>query len=117
MATLDWGKPQDVSRYVVDWAAVGPVAPVGSSPKPKPSILSHLSVIRRHWWKIGLFVVAAVVSTALISRRIQPMYESTALIDADRQASSGVIGEDAARSYSESDTDEFLSTQVKLIQS
>jgi len=52
-----------------------------------------------------------------LSRRIRPMYESTALIDADRQAVAGVVGETAERSFSESDTDDFLSTQMKLIQS
>jgi len=117
MATLDRHNPQELSRYVVDWSAMSQTTQAGGPLKQKPSLLSHLSVLGRHWWKIGLFVTLVVATTAAISRRIQPMYESTALIDADRQASSGVIGEDAARSYSESDTDEFLGTQVKLIQS
>jgi capsular exopolysaccharide synthesis family protein len=62
-------------------------------------------------------VVLVCVTTVLFSRRIAPMYESTALIDADRQAVAGVVGETAERSFSESDTDDFLSTQMKLIQS
>jgi len=48
MATLDWGK-QDLARYVVDWAALSPSTQTGVPPKPKPSFLSHLSVVRRHW--------------------------------------------------------------------
>jgi polysaccharide biosynthesis transport protein len=83
----------------------------------KPSFLRQITILRRHWWKIAAFVLLAIALTGYLSERMQPMYESTALIDADKQATSGVIGEEAARSNSTGDTDEFLATQVKIMQS
>jgi polysaccharide biosynthesis transport protein len=89
----------------------------GTVPRYRRSFSSRGAAIKQHWTLIARFVVLVCVTTVLLSRHIVPMYESTALIDADRQAVAGVVGETAERSFSESDTDDFLSTQMKLIQS
>jgi succinoglycan biosynthesis transport protein ExoP len=132
MAQVDpAGRPKGLPRYAVmlppagaddmtdgEFSVVGQTySPGGSRQESKPSFLRHLKVLQRHWLKIAVFVVLVTGLTAYLSNKVQPMYESTALIDADRQASSGVIGDEAARSYSTSDADEFLATQVKIIQS
>lgn len=79
--------------------------------------LSHyLWILRRHVWKIVAFVAVCVTATLTISSRLQPIYESTAFIDVDRQAPSAILGQDANRSVL-NDSDQFLATQVKLIQS
>jgi uncharacterized protein involved in exopolysaccharide biosynthesis len=79
--------------------------------------LSHyLWILKRHKWRILSFVLFSVISTILISSRLTPIYESTASIDIDRQAPTGVIGQDAAR-MAPNDSDQFLATQVKIIQS
>jgi capsular exopolysaccharide synthesis family protein len=79
--------------------------------------LSHyLWVFRRNWWKILLFVACVVAATAVISMRLTPVFESTATIDIDRQMPSGIIGQEATRSLT-NDSDQFLATQAKLIQS
>jgi capsular exopolysaccharide synthesis family protein len=79
--------------------------------------LSHyIWVFRRNWWKILLFVSSAIAATAVISSRLTPVYESTATVDIDRQMPSGIIGQEATRTIS-NDSDQFLATQVKLIQS
>ncbi len=57
-----------------------------------------------------------MVATVLVSSRLTPVYESTATIDMDRQTPTGVIGQDAMRSTA-NDADQFLATQIKLIQS
>lgn len=84
----------------------------------EPSLpLSHyLWILRRQRWKILAFVVACVVGTLIISARLTPVYESTATVDVDRQTPTGIIGEEAMRS-TVNDADQFLATQVKLIQS
>jgi len=110
-------KSNELTQYVLDLSAIRTAAPAGVPANAQPPFLSRLLILRRHWWKIALFVVMAVAVTAAVTRKLVPMYESTALIDADRQAYAGVVGEDAARSFSESDTDEFLATQIKLIES
>jgi succinoglycan biosynthesis transport protein ExoP len=79
--------------------------------------LSHyLWILRRHKWKILSFIVVCVVSTIVISSRLTPIYEATASVDIDRQMPAGVIGQDAAR-MAPNDADQFLATQIKIIQS
>ena len=84
-----------------------------------PSVpLSHyLWILRRHRWKMAAFVATCVLVTAVVSARLQPIYESTATVDVDRQAPSEVVGEDSTRTNSPTDADQFLATQVRLIQS
>ena len=76
----------------------------------------HLWILRLHRWKILSFITACVLATVIISSRLVPSYEATATIDIDRQTPPGIIGEEAARS-SVNDADQFLATQVKLLQS
>jgi capsular exopolysaccharide synthesis family protein len=90
-------------------------------PEPEPEDqtvpLSHyLWILRRHKWRILAFILVCVVSTVVVSSRLTPIYESIATIDVDRQAPAGVIGQDAAR-LAPNDADQFLATQVKIIQS
>ncbi len=79
--------------------------------------LSHyLWVLKRHRWKILAFVLASIVITLMISARITPIYEATATIDIDRQTPPGIVGQEATRML-QNDAEQFLATQVKLIQS
>jgi polysaccharide biosynthesis transport protein len=79
----------------------------------------HIRSIRRHARSIFAFVACSVIATYVVSSRLQPLYESTATIDVDRQAPSAVIGQDSYRNYGGSsvETDEFFATQAKLIDS
>jgi polysaccharide biosynthesis transport protein len=79
--------------------------------------LSHyLWILRRHGWKIAGFVIAVVVATLIVSLRLTPIYESTTTVDVDRQMPTGVLGPEAMQNAT-NDADQFLATQVKLIQS
>jgi capsular exopolysaccharide synthesis family protein len=84
-----------------------------------PSVpLSHyLWVLRRHLWKIVAFVASCVLATGVVSARLQPIYESTATVDVDRQAPQEVVGQDSTRAPGLNDADQFLATQIRLIQS
>ena len=84
----------------------------------QPSLpLSHyLWILRRHRWKIMGFVLMTALGTLIVSKRVTPIYESTATMDVDRQTPSGVIGQDAERA-APNDADQFLATQIKLIRS
>ena len=91
----------------------------GPDPEPEePSVpLSHyLWILKRHRWKILSFVAACVLATFVVSERVTPIFESTAAIDVDRRMPAGILGQDANQ-YPSSDADQFLATQVKLIQS
>src|SRR5713226_8997820 len=76
----------------------------------------YLWILRRHAWKIAGFVVAAVLATLIVSLRLTPIYESTVTVDIDRQMPTGVLGQEAMQNAT-NDADQFLATQVKLIQS
>ncbi|HTQ54362.1 MAG TPA: polysaccharide biosynthesis tyrosine autokinase [Bryobacteraceae bacterium] len=76
----------------------------------------YLWILKRHRWRILSFVCACVIATLIISTRLTPIYESTATIDVDRQMPTSIIGQDALRAPL-NDSDQFLATQMKLIQS
>jgi succinoglycan biosynthesis transport protein ExoP len=76
----------------------------------------YLWILRRHCWKILAFVLGCVAATVIVSARLTPVYESIATVDIDRQMPSAAIGQDATRMPSY-DADQFLATQIKLIQS
>jgi capsular exopolysaccharide synthesis family protein len=79
--------------------------------------LSHyLWLLKFHRWKILAFIAVCVIATFVISMRITPIYESTTTVDIDRQMPTGVIGQESTRLPS-NDSDQFLATQIKLIQS
>jgi succinoglycan biosynthesis transport protein ExoP len=92
---------------------------VESEPDESQTPLSHyLWVIRRRKWPLLMFVVFAVAATIIVSSRLTPYYESTATVDVDRMIPTAVVGqESSSRASSMNDSDFFLSTQVKLIQS
>ncbi|MEZ5351297.1 MAG: polysaccharide biosynthesis tyrosine autokinase [Bryobacteraceae bacterium] len=105
-------------------------APYSSSPPPAPlgpgwdieveapSIpLSHyLWVLRRHRWRIAALVMAATLLTLIVSYRLTPIYESTATIDVDRKMPTLILGQEAMQATN-NDADQFLATQIRLIQS
>ena len=57
-----------------------------------------------------------VIGTVIVSARLTPIYESTATVDIDRQTPPGVVGQEAPRGAG-NDADQFLATQIKLVQS
>src|SRR5437762_9257885 len=79
-------------------------------------ISHYLWILKRHRWKIAPFVAASVLAALIISSRLQPIYEAKTTIDVDRQTPTGVIGQDAVRTAN-NDAEQFLATQVRLIQS
>lgn len=81
--------------------------------------LSHyLWIIKRHLWKIAVLVALCTTATFVVTSRLTSIYESTATIDIDRQATNSIVGNDSARSGGNPyDSDQFLATQIKLLQS
>ncbi len=88
-----------------------------AEPEERTVPLSHyLWILRRNRWAILSFVAVCVVSTLIVSKRVTPIYESTATIDVDRRMPAGILGQEANQ-YPTMDADQFLATQLKLIQS
>lgn len=79
----------------------------------------YLWILRRHAWKLALFVVAVVAATIIVSSRLTPIYESTATVYVDRQEAKNIVGRDSeagSGTYS-LDAEQFLATQMRMIQS
>lgn len=81
--------------------------------------LSHyLWILRRHAWKIAAFVAVVLIATAVVSLRLTPVYESSATLYVDRQEAKGIVGQESQASVSSAlDTESFLASQIRLIQS
>jgi capsular exopolysaccharide synthesis family protein len=90
-------------------------APEEAEPQSVP-LAQHFRTVLRHKWKIAALVAVCTVSTFIVSKRITPIYESTATIDVDLRMPTGIIGQDANQSAF-ADADRFLATQINTIQS
>jgi len=98
-------------------SAAAPVIDAEFETQPAHVPLAHyLWILRRHGWKIAGFVAATMIATLIVSLRLTPIYESISTVDIDRQMPTGVLGKDAVEAVS-NDADQFLATQVKLIES
>ncbi len=85
--------------------------------QPGVPLLHYLWILRRQRYKIGAFVAVCLFGTYLVSSRLTPIYQATTMVDVDRQAPSGIVGQEAQRISMANDADQFLATQIKLIQS
>ena len=93
-----------------------PAAPAGPETRTTTPLSHYLWILRRQRWKILAFVAAAMAITAGVTNRLTPIFEATATIDIDRQTPQGIVGQEAARSMT-NDADQFLATQLRLVQS
>ncbi len=79
----------------------------------------YLWAIRRQVWKILVFVCGHLCHRhlCLLESRLQPIYESTATISIDRNAPDALVGQDSQKSPAPQDADQYIVTQVDMIQS
>ncbi len=84
--------------------------------EPAVPLSQYLWILKRHRWRILGAVATCVIGTAIVSARLTPVYEATATIDIDRSVPPGILGQEALQSAI-NDADQFMATQVKLIQS
>lgn len=96
-----------------------PLAPVIDCTPGEPSLpwTEYLRIVRRQVWKIVIFVALCTGLTYVVSVTLKPRYRATAVIDIDRTAPASIVGEDLNRRVESTDLDEFIWTQVRLIQS
>jgi polysaccharide biosynthesis transport protein len=90
-----------------------------AAPDPEEAripISQYLWIVKRQRWKILGFCATAAIATLIISARLTPIFESTTTVDVDRRTPPGVVGPEAAL-IAVNDADQFLSTQMKLVQS
>jgi capsular exopolysaccharide synthesis family protein len=81
------------------------------------SLAHYLWVFKRYRWHMLSFVALCTIATFVISSRLYPMFESTATLDVDRDAPAGVVGEESRNVSSNLDADQYIATQMHLIES
>jgi polysaccharide biosynthesis transport protein len=82
-----------------------------------PSLSQYLWVVKRHRWKLVAFVVFSVIATVIVSKRLTPLYESTAVIDIDRQTPAAVLGNESTSAVNAADVENYLTTQEQIVTS
>jgi succinoglycan biosynthesis transport protein ExoP len=87
------------------------------APLNGPSLSQYLWVVKRHRWKLLAFVVFSVIATVIVSKRLTPLYESTAVIDIDRQTPAAVLGTESTNAVNSTDVENYLTTQEQIVQS
>ena len=85
--------------------------------QPTISASHYFLVVFRQKWRILGFVATCLLVTFLVSSRLTPIYEATARIDVDRRVPAGIIGQEANQAIASDDGDQFMATQMELIQS
>src|SRR5271155_1505637 len=87
------------------------------TPLHGPSLSQYLWVVKRHRWKLLGFVIFSVIATVIVSKRLTPLYESTAVIDIDRQTPAAVLGNESTAAVNSADVENYLTTQEQIVQS
>src|SRR5580658_2704627 len=87
------------------------------APLNGPSLSQYLWIVKRHRWKLVAFVVFSVIATVIVSKRLTPLYESTAVIDIDRQTPAAVLGAESTAAANSADVENYLTTQEEIVQS
>jgi succinoglycan biosynthesis transport protein ExoP len=80
------------------------------------SMHHYLWLLRRAWMKIAIAVFACTALTIVGCYLITPVFEGTTLITVDNKVPSSVLGTEA-NAESTSDVEQFLNTEMDLIQS
>ncbi len=82
-----------------------------------PSLSQYLWIVKRHRWHLIGFVLFAVLTTIIVSKRLTPLYESTAVIDIDRQTPAAVLGDESRAATNSVDVENYLTTQEQIVKS
>jgi polysaccharide biosynthesis transport protein len=101
---------------------LGPPQPVlpgfaNQAPESGPSLAQYLWIVKRHRWHLLGFILFSVVATVIVSKRLTPLYESTAVIDIDRQTPAAVLGNENNPAANSADVESYLTTQEQIVQS
>jgi polysaccharide biosynthesis transport protein len=95
------------------------VLPLFAGPPPDSglSLSQYLWIVKRHRWHLLTFVLFSVAATVIVSKRLTPLYESTAVIDIDRQTPAAVLGNENMPASNSVDVESYLTTQEQIVKS
>src|SRR5438552_5347230 len=83
----------------------------------EPHLYDYLLILRKHQWLILSFLLAVVTIVSIATFRMQPVYQTTARIEIDRE-NSNVLPFQGAESFDYMmDTDNYIETESKILTS
>ncbi len=80
-------------------------------------LAQYLAALMRHKWRIALFAILCGLVSLIVSLRVTPLYESIAIIDIDRNSEVEAVGGEARAAAAQGNSEQFISTQIRLVQS
>jgi polysaccharide biosynthesis transport protein len=83
----------------------------------EPHLLDYLVVLRKHQWLILTFMVTVVTVVTIATFKMSPVYQAAARVEVDKE-SQNVLPFNDNNGYDEyMDTEDYLETQTKILQS
>jgi capsular exopolysaccharide synthesis family protein len=82
-----------------------------------PHLLDYLMIVRKHQWLVLTFLVTVVTLVTIASFKAKPVYVATARVEVDRDTQNGVQFQDFNPYDDYVDTDAYIETQSKILQS
>ncbi len=87
----------------------------GAAESSSGAVLPFLMTLRHHAGRILLAALFIALAALLISKRLTPMYESTATLEVNPSNSSDLLGPEAT-SAACNDSDQLIATQLRILQ-
>ena len=83
----------------------------------EPHLLDYLMVLRKHQWLITFFLLAVVSIVTIATFRMEPVFQATARVEIDRENTNTIHFSDSDQYDSYMDTEDYIVTQSKILQS
>jgi len=96
--------------------SAAPVASWDQMPK-EPHLLDYIIILRKHQWLVLSFMLTVITVVTIATFKMKPVYVAAARVEVDREEQS-IRPFQEANSYDEYvDTDNYIETQTKILQS
>jgi capsular exopolysaccharide synthesis family protein len=111
-------RPPDAPAVVNRQLSLASLSAIAAAePEPLSVLISHyFRVVWSNKWIILGLLICSGIGSLMYSKRITPVYESTVAIQIDRRGPTGIVGQEATQS-AQGESEQFVATQVRLIQS
>ena len=94
-----------------------PTLPWEAIPR-EPHLLDYIVILRKHQWLILTFLLTVVTVVTIASFKMKPVYEAAARVEVDKESQAATLPFQDANAYDEYvDTDTYLETQTKILES
>ena len=83
----------------------------------EPHLLDYIIILRKHQWLVLTFLMTVVTFVTIASFKMKPVYEAAARVEVDKESQNMVPFNDSNGYDEYEDTETYLETQTKILQS